>query len=250
MDAVDLGVNLFVALFALVDPIGNIPIFAAATAGASARQRMQVTGLLCLFIVGFLTVFFFTGLSLLQFFGISLAAFRIAGGILLLLLGLDMTRGDFLKMFADADAVSDAADVRGYAKRRFQRLVVPFAMPLLIGPGAISTIIIQAGEAQKIGPAGTVAGLVAIGAAERLGPAGTTAGVIAIVAAAAVTFVCFSLTGAISKLLGEVGMSIVVRVLGLILCALAIQFILAGLGEALPGMFSGEVTAPYPSGGH
>ena len=145
MDAVDLGVNLFVALFALVDPIGNIPIFAAATAGASARQRMHVTALLVLFIVGFLTVFFFTGLSLLQFFGISLAAFRIAGGILLLLLGLDMTRGDFLKMFADADAVADAADVRGYAKRRFQRLVVPFAMPLLIGPGAISTIIIQAG---------------------------------------------------------------------------------------------------------
>ena len=66
MDAVDLGVNLFVALFALVDPIGNIPIFAAATAGASARQRMQVTGLLCLFIVGFLVVFFFTGLTLLD----------------------------------------------------------------------------------------------------------------------------------------------------------------------------------------
>ncbi|MGV9007002.1 MAG: MarC family protein [Brevundimonas sp.] len=232
MDAVDLGVNLFVALFALVDPIGNIPIFAAATAGASARQRMQVTGLLCLFIVGFLVVFFFTGLTLLQFFGISLAAFRIAGGILLLLLGLDMTRGDFLKMFADADAVADAADVRGYAKRRFQRLVVPFAMPLLIGPGAISTIIIQAGEAQKLGAAGTVAGMVAIGAAGLA------------------TFIIFALTGPISRLLGDVGMTIVVRVLGLILCALAIQFILAGLGEALPGMFSGAVTAPYPSGGH
>ena len=232
MGAVDLGVNLFVALFALVDPIGNVPIFAAATAGATARQRMSGSALLCAFCVVFLCFFFFTGLGLLEFFGISLAAFRIAGGILLLLLGLDMAREDFLKSFADADAAHDVNDVRGYARRRFQRLVVPFAMPLLIGPGAISTIIIQAGEAQKIGPAGTVAGLVAIGAA------------------GVATFLIFALTGPISRLLGDVGMTIVVRVLGLILCALAIQFMLAGLGEALPGMFSGEVTAPYPAGGH
>ncbi|CAN5284098.1 MarC family protein [soil metagenome] len=230
MDALDLGVNLFVALFALVDPIGNIPIFAAATAGASARQRLSVSALICLFIVAFLVLFFFTGIGLLQFFGISLAAFRIAGGILLLLLGLDMTREDFMTMFADADAAADAKDVRGYARRRFKRLIVPFAMPLLIGPGAISTIIIQAGEAQKLGTAGNIAGVVAIAAAGLA------------------TFVVFSLTGPISRLIGEVGMAIVVRVLGLILCALAIQFILAGLGEAIPGMFSGAVTSPYPSG--
>ena len=232
MDAVDLGVNLFVALFALVDPIGNIPIFAAATAGASVRQRLSVSFLICLFAAAFLAFFFFTGLGLLQFFGISLAAFRIAGGILLLLLGLDMTRGDFLKSFADNDADSDPLDVRGYARRRFQRLVVPFAMPLMIGPGAISTIIIQAGEASKIGYQGQVAGMVAI------------------VAACVATFLCFALTGPISRILGDIGMSIIVRVLGLILCALAIQFVLLGLSEAIPGMISGAVTTPYPQGGH
>ena len=232
MDAVDLGVNLFVALFALGDPIGKLPIFAAATAGATLRQRVSVSALICLFAVLFLGFFFFTGLGLLQFFGISLAAFRIAGGILLLFLGLDMAREDFLKMFADADAVADAGDVRGYAKRRFQRLIVPFAIPLMIGPGAISAVIIQAGEAERIGPAATAASLVAI----------TAAGL--------VSFVCFSLTGPISRVLGDVGMAIVVRVLGLILCALAIQFILAGLAEAIPGMFSSGVTTPYPSGAH
>ena len=232
MDAVDLGVNLFVALFALVDPIGNIPIFAAATAGATMRQRLSVSALICVFIVVFLAFFFFTGLGLLQFFGISLAAFRIAGGILLLLLGLDMTREDFLKMFADKDALADAQNDQGYARRRFQRLVVPFAMPLLIGPGAISTIIIQAGEAEKVGPAGQAAGVAAI------------------VAAGVATFVVFTLTGPISRLLGEIGMAIIVRVLGLILCALAIQFILAGLSEAIPGMFSSIATTPYPDRGH
>ena len=232
MNAVDLGVNLFVALFALLDPIGNVPIFAAATAGASLRQRITVSAMICGFAAVFLGFFFFTGLGLLQFFGISLAAFRIAGGILLLLLGLDMAREDFLKIFADADAVTDAKDVRGYAKRRFKRLIVPFAIPLMIGPGAISAIIINAGEAQKLGAAGTVASLSAM------------------VAACVVTFLCFAATGPISRILGDVGMAIVVRVLGLILCALAIQFIIAGLGEAIPGMFSIGVTAPYPAGGH
>jgi multiple antibiotic resistance protein len=232
MDALDLGVNLFVTLFALLDPIGNIPIFAAATAGATLRQRISVSALICAFAAVFLAFFFFTGLGLLQFFGISLAAFRIAGGVLLLLLGLDMARGDFLSSFTDKDAASDLNDVRGYARRRFQRLVVPFAIPLMIGPGAISAIIIQAGEAAKIGPAGTVASLVAIAAASL------------------VSFICFALTGPLGRILGDVGLAIIVRVLGLILCALAIQFILMGLGEALPGMFAGSVTTPYPADGH
>ena len=232
MNAVDLGVNLFVTLFALLDPIGNLPIFAAATAGATLRQRISVSALICAFAAVFLAFFLFTGLGLLQFFGISLAAFRIAGGILLLFLGLDMARGDFLAMFADKDALADSQDVRGYARRRFQRLVVPFAIPLMIGPGAISAVIIQAGEAAKLGYAGTMGSLAAIAAA------------------CVVSFVCFALTGSLSRLLGEVGMAIIVKVLGLILCALAIQFILMGLGEALPGIISSGVTTPYPSGGH
>lgn len=230
MDAFYLGINLFVILFALVDPIGNIPIFAAATAGASWKQRMAVAARLCGAIVLFLLFFLLTGLMVLEFFGISMAAFRIAGGILLLLLGLSMAREDFLKLFADADAVADAQDVRGYAKRRFQKLIVPFAIPLLVGPGAISAVIIQAGEA------------------EVLGPMGLAASAAAIVAVSVITFVCFSLTGPISRVMGDVVMAVVVRVLGLILCAMAIQFILAGLGEAMPGVISTGVTIPYPAG--
>ena len=71
-----------------------------------------------------------------------------------------------------------------------------------------------------------------------------------IAAVSATILACFWLTGVISRLLGRIGMTIVVRVLGLILCALAIQFILMGLGEALPGMISSGVTTPYPAGGH
>lgn len=227
MNLVDLFVNFFVALFALIDPVGNVPIFAAATAGATAAQRGRLALYIALFIAVFLGFFYFTGLALLQFFGISLAAFRIAGGVLLFLLGLDMSRNDFVASFTQTEAEPDAGDVRGYARRSFERLVVPFAMPLLIGPGAISTAIIQAGEAAKLGPAGTAAGAAAI------------------LATGGAVLVCFTLTGAISRLLGRIGMAIVVRVLGLVLCALAVQFILLGVFDATHGVIIRAVAKPY-----
>ena len=94
MSATDLFVNFFVALFALIDPIGNVPVFAAATAGALASGRRMVALYICIFAFLFLAFFYFTGLTLLEFFGISLAAFRIAGGVILFLLGLDMARDE------------------------------------------------------------------------------------------------------------------------------------------------------------
>ncbi|HWE46498.1 MAG TPA: MarC family protein [Caulobacteraceae bacterium] len=228
MNLLELGVNFFVALFALIDPIGNVPIFAAATVGATAAQRRLVAVYITLFAVGFLLVFYFTGVSVLQFFGISLSAFRIAGGILLFLLGLDMSRSDFLNSFGDADATTgEIKDVRAYARKRFERLVVPFAMPLLIGPGAISTVIIQASEASKLGPTGW-----AIGAG-------------AILAVGIATLLSFMLTGAITKLLGRIGMAIVVRVLGLILCAMAVQFVLVGISDATHNVIQHSVAKPY-----
>jgi multiple antibiotic resistance protein len=228
MNLLELGVNFFVALFALVDPIGNVPIFAAATVGATPQQRRLVAVYIAAFATAFLAFFYFTGLAVLQFFGISLSAFRIAGGVLLFLLGLDMSRSDFIGTFADPDAAKGGSkDAKSYARQRFERLVVPFAMPLLIGPGAISTVIIQASEAAKYGLAGTAVGAVAIAAAGLS------------------TLLSFMLTGPITKLLGRIGMAVVVRVLGLILCAMAVQFILVGVSDATHGVITRSVAKPY-----
>ena len=226
MSPAEFGVNFFVALFALIDPIGCIPVFAAATRGANVNGRRLVSLYITLFMLGFLAFFYFTGLSLLQFFGISLPAFRIAGGILLLLLGLDMTRNDMAEQFADK-TLEIESDARRYAKERFERLVVPFAMPLLIGPAAISAVIIYAGEAKPFGVAGTAAGLAAI------------------VGVSIVTFIAFLLTPLISRVFGRIGMTIVVRVSGLILCAMAVQFIIIGLNDATHGFVRQSVAAPY-----
>ena len=227
MTEAEFAVNFFIALFALIDPVGSVPIFAAGTAGATPAGRRLTAVYVALFVFAFLAFFYLTGLWLLQFFGISLPAFRIAGGILLFLLGLDMARGSFAQDVTDLTPSEEPLSTTAYAIKRFEGLITPFAMPLLIGPGAISTVIIYAGEARQFGLGGVVAGFAAMAA---IGLA---------------TVAAFWLTTPISRILGRVGMIVVVRVLGLILCAMAVQFIMAGLGAATHGIMRPEVATPY-----
>jgi multiple antibiotic resistance protein len=227
MNQAEFAVNFFIALFALIDPGGNVPLFAAATQGATPAARRLTAVYIALFAFAFLTFFYLTGLSLLRFFGISMSAFRIAGGVLLLFMGLDMARGDASHVIADAGAAVDALPTRAYAARRFEALAVPFGMPLLIGPGAISSAVIYAEEAHRLGVGGVAVGVAVIGAE-----------CLAIVAA-------FWFTGLISRLLGRVGMIIVIRVLGLILCAMAVQFILAGVAGSTIDLIRHDTASPY-----
>ena len=228
MSPAHFAVNFFVALFALIDPVGNTPLFAAATAGAKAAGRRLTAAYIALFSFAFLAFFFLTGLALLRFFGISLPAFRIAGGVLLFLLGLDMARGDLATTLGGAAGDAGDLSATAYARLRFERLVVPFAMPLLIGPGAISTAVIYAGEAGRLGLGGEVAGIVVI--------AGIGVSILA----------SFWFAGLITRLLGRVGTIIVIRVLGLILCAMAVQFFLEGIADSTEGLISHTVATPYP----
>jgi multiple antibiotic resistance protein len=141
-----------------------------------------------------------------------------------------MTRKDMTAAFSDPSEEHEAVDARGYARRRFERLVVPFAMPLLIGPGAISATIIYASQGSELGVSGWVAGFVAMAAVSLA------------------TLVSFLLTPVLSRLLGRVGMTITVRVAGLILCALAVQFLIIGLNEATHGLVRQSVATPYLDG--
>jgi multiple antibiotic resistance protein len=205
--------------------VGNVPVFAASTAGATGRERVQIAFVISLFVLGFLTFFYFSGLGLLTFFGISMPAFRIAGGVILFVLGLKMVNDDFTASFAQAAEAE--GDTRTYVRRHIERLIVPFAMPLLIGPGAISTVIIYASQAKEFGLPGTALGIGAI------------------LAVAVATLLSFLATPLISRLLGKIGLSIIVRVLGLILCAMAVQFLLAGIADSTHGLIRPEAAAPY-----
>ena len=222
----DFAVNFFIALFALLDPVGNVPLFAASTAGASSRERAQIAFVISVFVLGFLTFFYFTGVGLLAFFGISLPAFRIAGGVILFILALRMIGDDFISSVAGG-ADTSGGDTRTYVRRRVEQMIVPFAMPLLIGPGVISTVIIYASQARPYGFEGAVIGIGAI------------------VAVSIATLLSFLATPLISRLLGRIGLSIIVRVLGLILCAMAVQFMLAGIADSTHDLIRPEAAAPY-----
>jgi multiple antibiotic resistance protein len=228
MSPAHFAVNFFVALFALIDPVGTAPLFAAATTGAPSAGRRLTAAYIALFSFVFMAFFFITGLTLLRFFGISLAAFRIAGGALLFLLGLDMARGDLAASLADGTGNAAGVSARDYALAGFERLVVPFAIPLLIGPGAISTVVIYAGEAG------------------RLGFAGEAAGIAVILAIAVSILASFWFAGLITRLLGRVGTIIVIRVLGLILCAMAVQFVIIGVSDSTVGLLKPSAATPYP----
>src|SRR5579863_8540730 len=187
MDTATFAINFFIALFALIDPVGNVPIYAAATVGATPAQSRLTAIYMALFALVFLAFFFVTGLTLLRFFGISLPAFRIAGGIVLLLMGLDMIRGDIVETLGDDTGGGQPLSARAYAARRFESLIVPFGMPLLVGPGAISSAVIYAEEARSLGAGGVFVGL----------------GVIAAVAVSIV--LSFWFTSQISRAMGRVG---------------------------------------------
>ena len=229
MSLTELSVNFFIALFALIDPIGNVPVFAAATVGATPPGRRLLAFYISLFSMVFLTLFFISGVAILKFFGVSLPAFRIAGGVLLFRLGLVMMGDDFTATFASMAQEGEILSTAASARKLFERMIVPFGMPLLIGPGAISAVVIYAGQNAEAGWQGTAAGITAI------------------FGVAVAVLIAFLLSGMISRALGKVGMSIVVRVLGLILCALAVQFVIVGLAGATVGFIRGSAAHPYPS---
>ena len=233
-------VNFFITLFALIDPIGNVPIYAAATQSQSKTSQNWLSIYISIFTALILTLFFFVGLNILKFFGISMDAFRIAGGLLLFLMGLDMARGDFIESFSqhgDGKAGGSPEEVtplghRESAKKSFEKLVVPFAFPLMVGPGTISTVIIQAGVAGDFGVTGYVVGV----------------GAIVTTAVAILVTLLFSNT--ISRIFGRVGMVVVIRVLGLILCALSVQIIISAVSEITHNLILPSAAHPYAEHHH
>jgi multiple antibiotic resistance protein len=226
---VGLTVNFFVALFALIDPIGMVPLFAAATLGATGAARRRIALYISIFAFVFLSFFYFTGVAILQYFGISITAFRIAGGVLLFRLGLAMMGDDFTPAPGVTSEGEEALSTAAAARKHFEKLIVPFGMPLLIGPGSISTVVIYASQNAESGWPGAAAGIVAI------------------FGVCIAVLLAFMASGLISRVLGKVGMTIVVKVLGLILCALAVQFIIVGLQGATVGIIRGAAAHPYPA---
>lgn len=201
-------ITAFVALFVVIDPIGLAPLFVALTAGMSTQKRRAIAIRACLVAIGILLVFSIFGTSILTFIGISMPAFRISGGILLFITALDMLFERRQKRREDQAEEDDSDDD--------DPSVFPLAIPLIAGPGSIATIILLVGQTDD------TVGFAAV--------MGVLLGIFALL------FVMFLSASAIERLLGKTGITVVTRLLGMLLAALSVQFVLDGLrGSGLGG---------------
>lgn len=205
----DYLLNALVTLFVTIDPIGLAPIFVGVTRGMTAAQRRQTAIRATVTAAIILYAFTLVGEGLLGFLGISLAAFRIAGGLMLFWIGFEMVfeRRDQRKLASAAKAIEEErvhepADIHHLA-------IFPLAIPLIAGPGAISaTILIAASAPNAMGVVGL---LVIIG--------------LLIASCLAV----FLLAGPLDRMLGHTGRLVLTRLLGVLLAALAVQFVADGV---------------------
>ena len=194
-------ITAFVTLFVIIDPIGLLPLFAALTQGMTQTQRQAIGLRACAVAAGLLLVFSLFGEAVLGFVGISMPAFRIAGGILLFLTALDMLFERRAKRREDQSDESTAL--------QDDPSVFPLAMPLIAGPGSIATVILLAG--QNPGAQGLALVL------------GVTLSVLV------VTYVFFLGAGTLERILGKTGINVITRLLGMLLAALSVQFVVDGL---------------------
>jgi MarC family membrane protein len=205
--------NFAASMFALLNPLGVLPIFISYTAGEKRRVQRWLALFLSLTVLVLLLVFFFAGSALLKFFGISLDAFRIAGGILLLIIGINLAIGDSNKSASNL-AASKEANALQEAELVYKKIVIPLAMPLLVGPGVIANVVLYATEVESRNNSALFFGLV-----------GT------IIALCALLFAILLSGRWLQKMVGSVGLNILTRILGLLVSSMGIQFMITGLSN-------------------
>jgi multiple antibiotic resistance protein len=195
--------KFFVVFFVVVEPISLIPLFAGLTEGASPSYQRDMAGKATAIALGICVLFALAGAKFLQIMGIELSSFRIAGGTLLFLISLEM-------VFARTSGARSTTPEQEEAKKREDISVFPLAFPFIAGPGALATILLTAGEIW--------------------GRPALFAGFLGIVAL--VILVCWGLMLAAPRLmnvLGVTGANVMSRLSGVVLAALAVQFIVDGI---------------------
>lgn len=190
-------ITSFVTLFVIIDPIGLMPLFIALTPGMTQRERRGIAIRACSIAFFVLALFAFFGEAVLGFIGISMEAFKIAGGVLLFLTALDMLFER--RQQRREDKVTEVPDPS----------VFPIAIPLIAGPGSIATVILLSGQID-----GAQGPILVLGVA---------------VSVMIVAFSLFLAGNLLERALGDIGINVVTRLLGMLLAALSIQFILDGL---------------------
>jgi len=194
-------IHIFFTLFSILNPIGVIPIFLAVTANESARRKKNTIKKTVIAVLIILLIAAFAGNYVLSFFGVDLDSFRVAGGILLLLMSINMLQAKTSSVKTNEDETSEAVEKEDVS-------VIPLAIPLLAGPGSISTVILFSSD---------------ISSAIEM----TIFSIIILVASLSILPILF-LSEEIGNRIGTTGLNIATRVMGLFLAAIAVKFIFEG----------------------
>jgi multiple antibiotic resistance protein len=212
----NLSLNFLAAILAIVNPIGLIPIWKELTDDAIPKVRQKIALLATSVSVSILLIFLNAGTYLLNFFKVDLAVFKVAGGILLLLTAISMINGNATRLEQrDEKADTDL----GLAKQRFKKIMVPLAVPMLCGPGSITTVFLYGARAEN-------------------GLDYLILSIILIVNFAALCFI-LSFSYKIETKVNDLFFVAFTRIFSIMVAAIAVQFMVEGLGEIFPAWLKG-----------
>jgi len=192
------------SIFFLVDPLAVIPLFLAVTAGTDKAERNAVARKSALTCAVVLCSFALAGSLIFKMFGITLPAFKIAGGIILMGIGLDMLQ-------ARQSGTKATVEEQQEGTEKSDASIIPLGMPMLAGPGAISTVMVLVGEAHALWQHGVIYATILL--------------------TAFISYLVLAGADRVRGYLGETGIRILMRLMGLLLVALAVQFVANGLTD-------------------
>jgi multiple antibiotic resistance protein len=206
----EFAITVIAAVFAIVNPIGNIPVFVAITDGYTQEQKRRTRIRTCFVAAGVLIGFGIFGQYIFQLYGITIPAFKIAGGILLFSIAFSMTRGQvpMSKITQDEHAEAEAKEEVG---------VVPLGIPLFAGPGAITTVMIYISYA--MGMSDPVFDVLSV--------------FLAIIITVIISYLLLKYAEPIFGRMGKTGANAFTRIMGLLLAAMAVEFVLSGTFGAI-----------------
>jgi multiple antibiotic resistance protein len=202
-------VTCFIALLAIMNPIGNIPLFLAMTEGDDDAKRRRMALVTTIAVLVTLLIVAIAGNRILAAFGITIHDLRVAGGIVVLLIGLSM-------LHSETSGMHNSAAETEEGRRKDSPAIVPLAIPLTAGPGAMATVIVFAQNARATVDYAALGG--------------------AIAAASLTTYLAFRAGTRVQRILGVSGMNIMVRIMGLLLASIAVGLIAAGLKGMFPAL--------------
>lgn len=202
---IDYAIISFTSLFVIVDPIGLIPVFLSMTETNTVKERIRMTSIASVLTFFILLLSAFVGQKIFSIFGITISAFEIGGGIILLIVALDMVQ-------AKRTAVKATAEEQSEGLQKDNIAVTPLTIPMLAGPGAITAVILLAAKATSGYHLLILAGSIFL--------------------VSLISYLILRTVSIHSRILSVIVMNVITRLMGLLLTAIAVQFILNGIASA------------------